>query len=364
MSNYIKVLPAASEGWTRPTEWLPIPSYTVNEEVFYGLHAVWDTSANPCALLCNGTGAGYTVDWGDGTVTDYAFNVKAERNYNYASLSGTPFRGYRQALVKVTPRAGATITTLNLNQRHSSFNYIYGCGWLEVISNYSNVTYIGINEFTIFAPYVERYYLKNINNSLLQFNAFHNSKRLQVVEVKTWSVTSIASSFRDCPALHTIIVPEMSNVTNINNAFANTPNIELSEYEFSNVQGTTNQAFVGVLFKGGIPVINTNLITSLEFGLFFGWTHTYIPSLNCTNVTAMNNWLFNVPNYSIRRSLIFGAKVTHSYVNQLLGATALNEIFTNLGTANSGASITITGNTGAATCNQSIATAKGWTVIN
>jgi hypothetical protein len=64
----------------------------------------------------------------------------------------------------------------------------------------------------------------------------------------------------------------------------------------------------------------------------------------------------------LRKYLLVGATRSHSYDNQLLDASSLNEIFTNLGTEFSGATIKITGNPGVGTCNQSIATAKGWTV--
>ena len=46
-----------------------------------------------------------------------------------------------------------------------------------------------------------------------------------------------------------------------------------------------------------------------------------------------------------------------------MGATALNAMFTSLGTANGSQTITVTGNPGAATCDTSIATNKGFTVV-
>ena len=46
-----------------------------------------------------------------------------------------------------------------------------------------------------------------------------------------------------------------------------------------------------------------------------------------------------------------------------MGATALDAMFTSLGTANGAQTITITGNPGAATCTTSIATDKGFTVV-
>ena len=46
-----------------------------------------------------------------------------------------------------------------------------------------------------------------------------------------------------------------------------------------------------------------------------------------------------------------------------MSATALNAMFTSLGTANGSQTITVTGNPGAATCDTSIATNKGFTVV-
>ena len=57
-----------------------------------------------------------------------------------------------------------------------------------------------------------------------------------------------------------------------------------------------------------------------------------------------------------------GSSVAMSVASCNLNAAALNRIFTDLGTVTS-ATITITGTPGAATCNRSIATAKGWTVM-
>jgi len=62
-----------------------------------------------------------------------------------------------------------------------------------------------------------------------------------------------------------------------------------------------------------------------------------------------------------------GIRYSISYAGCKLSASQLNAIFTGLGTAdNAGGqqTVTITGNYGAATCDQTIATGKGWTVTN
>ena len=52
-----------------------------------------------------------------------------------------------------------------------------------------------------------------------------------------------------------------------------------------------------------------------------------------------------------------------SIANSQLSATSLNDLFTSLGTASGSQTITVTGNPGAPTCNTSIATSKGFTVV-
>jgi hypothetical protein len=362
MSNYIKVLPTQSEGWQRPTEWLPIPSYTANEEVFYGLHAVWDTSVNPCALLCNGTGAGYTVDWGDGTVTDYAFNVKAERNYNYASLSGTPFRGYRQAMIKVTPRAGAVITNFDLQQRFTGLALQYSTGWLEKHVNFGSLTSMA-NGWAqqVKISLVENFVVKKHPNiGYGMFNSYSSLFRFKQILTHTGTTDNMA--FAAPTTLRVVEITCVSSVAQNNNSvtmFSNNKSLKNltmtggSAFKFQNSYALSEYPDPANINIGGDC---SNMFTN-------NYCLRQIPAYNLANVTSLANWLNGVDRQIIK-SLAYGAKVTHSYVNQLLGATALNEIFTNLGTANSGASITITGNPGAATCNQSIATAKGWTVIN
>ena len=57
---------------------------------------------------------------------------------------------------------------------------------------------------------------------------------------------------------------------------------------------------------------------------------------------------------------------TFTVANNLLTATELNALFGDLKdlTGLTAQTITITGNPGAATCNQAIATAKNWIVVN
>ena len=122
----------ADGAWARPTEWLPMPSLTKADNTFAGLFAIFPEGGNVVALSAAGA---YTVDWGDGVVENFATGATAEHEYNYASISGTPFRGYKQAIIKVYPQAGQTLTLVDLVKKHtkmSTYSGVYSYPYLEI----------------------------------------------------------------------------------------------------------------------------------------------------------------------------------------------------------------------------------------
>jgi len=64
---------------------------------------------------------------------------------------------------------------------------------------------------------------------------------------------------------------------------------------------------------------------------------------------------------SLTKGTTLNLKYSIDYTNCNLSPTALNEIYTNLGTATA-QTITVTGNWGTTSDDPTIATAKGWTV--
>jgi hypothetical protein len=79
--------------WIRPAAWPALTAPSAAEQRIVGLHAVWPgdgvgNGGNFFAFL--GRGA-YTINFGDGTTTDYADNVQAnyEYNFNNSALDGT-----------------------------------------------------------------------------------------------------------------------------------------------------------------------------------------------------------------------------------------------------------------------------------
>jgi hypothetical protein len=125
--------PAAA--WVRPADWLALPNVLATEQKFVALHAVFPHDNNLCSIIAEGA---YTVDWGDGVVENFASGVQANHNYNYdnVALNGTLCsRGYKQAIMKVTPQAGQNLTKLTPSAQHPSLHISnrMSTGYLDVV---------------------------------------------------------------------------------------------------------------------------------------------------------------------------------------------------------------------------------------
>lgn len=86
-----------------------------------------------------------------------------------------------------------------------------------------------------------------------------------------------------------------------------------------------------------------------------------VPALNTSAGTNFTSMFQNC--YSLQGSDVYGGKYAISYATANLSAAALDNIYTNLGTASGAQTITVTSNWGTSGDDPSIATAKGWTVV-
>ena len=299
-------------GWVRPADWLSLPIVAESDQKFVGLHAVYPENANFVALSANGA---YTVDWGDGTTTNYAAGVVAERNidYNAAALAGSECsRGYRQAIITVTPQSGQSLTRMSLAVKHSQTGLqTYATGWLDCAASLHETGTFSLYLSTIGHRRLER--LQLLTNSTVDFSSmFINCSSLQSVPLlNTASGTNFTSMFSGCNSLQSVPLINTAAGTNFSSMFINCSSLQ------------------------SIPLLNTAA---------------------GTNFTSMFNGCT-----SLEKGALSGTGANISYTGAKLSAAALNAIYTNLGTVTS-KTITVTNNWGNATDNPSIATAKGWTV--
>jgi len=254
-----RILTGNSSDWTRPTDWLAMP--TIGTQEFIGLLAITDDESNHIALLCAGN---YTVDWGDGTSENVATGVKAQHTYTYSAISDSTIssRGYKQVLVRVTPQVGQNLTTVNLQQQHSTLGKAHITGWLDISINGANITSLPLGGGTVTQGMCERVVLGTLGSITSFSNLCAFFYALQSVSISTSStVTNFTNTFYSCLSLKTIPL--------INTA-----------------AGTTfTQMFQACVSLITIPLINTGSGTT-----FAGFFHSCsslksLPLLNLSNGT-------------------------------------------------------------------------------
>ena len=394
---YIKAN-ASTKEWVRPSDWLPMPTnITSADQIFVGLHAVFESSQNYCAFLFTTSAGQYQVDWGDGTVTLHNSNTIAQKNYDYSTISNSTLcsRGYKQVIIKVTPVSG-NLLTCNFQQRFVTTpaqNQVYATGFLDCIlsmPNASSGNSITFGGMTIRHSYVERFDVKTIGNVTSMVSMFNNCHSLQSVPLfNTQNVTYMTSMFQNCSSLQSVPLFNTQNVVNMVSMFSNCSSLQ--SVPLFNTQNVTSMVsmFVSCVSLQSVPLFNTQNVTTMAY-MFQGCASLQsVPLFNTQKVTNMSSMfqycasLNFIPNFNTALVTNFTTfangcasldRCTTIFRNSVglqgcqLSKDALVEVFTNLTdrTSTTSATIDITGNWGATaltSADRLIATNKNWTII-
>lgn len=393
--------------WSRNTEWLSMPKLTAGvDEAVHGLHPVFDVDSNYVALLCEGD---YTVDWGDGNIEYFLSGVKAEHIYDYSDVSDSTefsFAGgtARQTIIKITPQSGNQLTKIDFSQSHtddSSNNNQF----LDISVCAANVTDLRFRnsrslervknvECGILTTAANMFYfcyslqvvgVFDISGSTSGANMFRECRALRVAPSFVMSsLTSVNSMFRQCYALVEVPLFDTSNCTNAGSFFQDCTS--LTEVPLLNLSLATN---IASLFRGcralkKLPLIIFSAASSADNIFQNCEALCEIPLFNFSNVSSFSN-AFNqclnlqvIPNIymssasstsnafnnciSLKKATVQNLSISTSFNNCLMGTSELDELMTALPTV-SGQTLTLTNNPGSTTCDTSIATGKGWTVL-
>jgi surface protein len=418
---YIKARTSAPApaGWTRPADWLTMPTLTSADEDIAILHAVWDNDSNYAAFKCTTSAGDYDVDWGDGTTTSHASNTTAEHQYDYATYdtgnATLSTRGYKQAIIRITPATG-TLATFSSNFRYTGQNQNYSTGFLDVLLSMPSATTgasILFQSSLVSNRYMEQVHILNSGGMTSALNMFENCTSLQSVplfdtssvtnmsymfngctslqEIPTFvttDVTNMSYMFQFCRSLQTVPLFDTSSVTNMYQMFHGCSSLqEIPLFDTSSVTTMQNMFLscnslqsvplfdtsivtnMGGMFNGcsslqSVPLFNTSSVTTM-LNMFNGCTSLQeIPTFVTTDVTNMTN--FAISCFSMSKTDIV-CPVTVNFTNNQLSQAELVNIFNNLldRTLLAAANINITGNYGAAALTvpeREIATDKNWTI--
>ena len=290
---------SAATVWERPSDWVTFTTPTAAEQKVIGVVAVWDQASNYVALACTTSAGTYTVDWGDGTSTTHTSTVTAEKNYVWGDISSGTLssRGYRQAVITVTPTTGgATFSAVNLDRRHSgiSSNATPATNpWLDVAVAAPNATTVafsysssGTRTSTMSLCEQVTIVAHNTTNMAYMFREF---RELQSVSLSsTAAVTSMPTMFQDCRSLQTVPLFNTAAVTNMSGMFTNCPSLQT--VPLFNTAAVTNMfgMFFGCPSLQSVPLFNTAAVTSMS-SMFSGCSSLQtVPLFNTAAVTNMS----------------------------------------------------------------------------
>ena len=287
----LAVTPPSGAGgaWVRPSDWLALTTPDISEQKIVGLHAVLPGN-NWVAFTLSGA---YTVDWGDGTTENFAAGVTAYRNLAWSSYDTSTLttRGYRQAIITITPQSGHNITSWNFLVKHNQpgLSNGYSTGWLDMrlcTPHVASRTFSG-SAGQVWHRMIEKWQQIDTSAVTSAYQMFYGCSSLQSVTLDTSAVTSTSQMFANCSSLQSVTL-DTGAVTN-------------ASYMFNNC-----------------PSLQSVVLTGLTRGV--------------------------------------------SVANASLSSTALDALYTSLGTAAGSQTITVSGNYGTTGDDPSIATGKGWTI--
>ena len=265
---------ASSNVWTRPTDWLSLPSMVEGDSKIAGLVAVYpgDTgstgitaSSNFVAFTVYGN---YTVDWGDGISESYSSGATASKQYLWegASASTLTSDGFRQRVFQITPQASAGLTRANFV-----------------------AFYPGVNlQAAYFSPILD---LKISGASLAIINP--PKGLVQFEYVGDSNITTCSLMFTGCTSLCSVIGTSWTKKSNsFNNMFSSCGSLQTVSL-FDTGSGTAfNSMFNGCASLKTVPLFNTGLGT--QFGLMFSGCVSLqtVPLFNTASGIDFNN-MFN-----------------------------------------------------------------------
>lgn len=286
--------------WTRPADWPALPSITNTDEKMVALYGVWPTATrNYVSLQCAGD---YTVDWGDGTVENFASGVQAYHQYAYAngSLSAVTSEGYKTATVVITPQAGQHLTSINLHKAHNAATVEvgYAISWLDIAISSPQLTSINVGaapaDFAVMPWLLQRFQLLSMSNSLTNFKGLLSSACAcaDITLPDTTYITNMSYMFMGLCRIKSFAGMNTSAVTNMSYMFYGCTSITVSPSIDSSLVTDFIYMFYGCYSLREVSSLNTALGTAFTGTFSQCLSLQKVPALNCVSATDISG-LFN-----------------------------------------------------------------------
>jgi hypothetical protein len=283
---------------------------------------------------------------------------------------GNMFFGCASLLEVVLPVSGINVTSLqNTFESTGNLSKVTG-GKMRFTGNVNfSRAFFGCGIFSID-------FFDGIPDAIFLDAAFNGCRNLEhIPQLNTTQNTSFSGTFANCNSLKSIDWDiDCSKTTAMSSMFSGCSSLRNAPVLINVNAGSTTVTAMNAMFNNcysmeSVPLFDTSKTANVAtmFGMCRNLTE--IPAFNFAATSSAVNGTYLAAGTSstsrglvTRRIRVTGNRFAHNVRSMNLDANALNEVFTGLGTASGSQAITITNNPGAATCDRSIATAKGWTV--
>jgi hypothetical protein len=368
-------------GWQRPSEWLDMPSISATDTVLYALVFVYENGEN---LITFGAGLNsVTIDWGDGSATENTQGYGAStntHNYDYASIVQTPItyngQNVKQCILTLTVNAAADmrftesagINAIGNNAIVDILCCFYNTAARLAISNQLQ-SKRRMDDLRIF-----KCLDLGTDTTFFWQNYSWQNLKFEIFDIPTNGLST--HRVNNYTFENTIFNQSLENLRGFGYSFQNAiinGTVGDIDARSSDFQGAKLESCNDVLISGTdvfwnctLNILGSITATTTSFRrLFQGCTtkRLVFASLPATpsNMTSNGGCFANMGN--LEEMIVPGLQNGFTIAGSNMGATALDAMFTSLGTANGAQTITITGNPGASTCDTTIATGKGFTVV-
>lgn len=246
--------------WVRPSDWLALPTLSPGDQKFVGLLAIHETS-NFVALTANGN---FTVNWGDGAGdTNVSAGVTAEKNIAWADISSGTLtsEGFRQAIVTVTMQAGQTMTSFNLQRKHSQSGLptTPNVRWLDCAINAASMTALTVVGSSVVVNMANLKSFSLVENAVTSFvSMFSGCRSLVALPVFNCATgTDFTNMFQICSSLQTVPLLDLGAALNVTSMFSSCS--ALRSVPLLNTALVTNfsSMFASCQLLQTIPLLNT-----------------------------------------------------------------------------------------------------------
>lgn len=349
---------------------------TILNELFYDCYALQSVSIKDTSNVTSFASMHYN---------NYALQKMPTYTFTSAgvNVSGMFYNCY--SLIETYP---VVITITSSIGCINMFSYCRSLKYIDLTIN-SDINY-NFHQFFIGCSSLENIVLNQIGTGKITgiYQAFHSTRIKESPAIDTSLCTLFANAFQNCDRLTELYEYNYSSATALDNmlmgcySLKSVPNFNITAKctslanlcincwslekapTFSDSSKVTNITSMLRYCKSLTTI--PNYVFGNVTGTLFNATFEYCDSLQVLPSITIGSLYTENPNiiansFSLKRMLM-PLRFTFSVANAKMSASALNEMFSILPTV-TGQTVTITGNYGASTCDTTIATAKGWTVV-